>query len=44
MGKNLGRKAMAKHWKYYSDQNKQADPDYGTDLISKERYISKEFN
>jgi len=34
---------MAKHWKYYSDQNKQPDPDYGTDLISKERYISKEF-
>ena len=43
MGKNLGRKDMAKHWKYYSDQNKQPDPDYGTDLISKERYISKEF-
>ena len=43
MGKNLGRKDMAKHWKYFSDQNKQPDPDYGTDLISKERYISKEF-
>ena len=34
---------MAKHWKYYSDQDKQIDPDYGTDIIAKERYVSKEF-
>ena len=34
---------MAKHWKYYSDQDKQTDPDYGTDIIAKERYVSKEF-
>ena len=34
---------MAKHWEYYSEQNKQVDPDYGHDIISKERYVSEEF-